>query len=371
MSDLVPGNIPNADVSLIPGAVPNHRSDLKSLVRFSARIGRDPLLVQASSGNTSVKLNGTLWVKASGKWLARADEQDILVPVTLSTCLERFEQGGALNGCNAALSPEGLRPSIETFMHALLPQRFVAHVHCVDAIAWAIRSDATEQLADKLRGFRWKWIPYVPSGLPLAREVQSACSTRLCPDVLVLGNHGLVICGPTCSGVEALLSRVQRRLAIQPRPVAKPAASFVESASRLSSWRLPDFEVIQTLATDVTSRRIATRGVLYPCQAMFLGDKLAVLPRGKDLEQLDPSRPFVIVEGKGVLVNRNITAAESAVLTGFAEVLRRIDASAPIRYLTRSEVSEAVNADAHRYRISVEEQSDFPAFEVCTDQSAG
>ena len=41
-------------------------SALDPLVRLSARLGRDPLLVQASSGNTSIKLDGVLWIKASG-----------------------------------------------------------------------------------------------------------------------------------------------------------------------------------------------------------------------------------------------------------------------------------------------------------------
>ena len=45
-------------------------SDISSLVDMSARIGQDPLLVQAGTGNTSIKLDGVLWIKASGKWLA-------------------------------------------------------------------------------------------------------------------------------------------------------------------------------------------------------------------------------------------------------------------------------------------------------------
>ena len=47
--------------------------ELVSLGQLSARIGRDPLLVQASSGNTSIKADRILWVKASGKWLADAE----------------------------------------------------------------------------------------------------------------------------------------------------------------------------------------------------------------------------------------------------------------------------------------------------------
>jgi rhamnose utilization protein RhaD (predicted bifunctional aldolase and dehydrogenase) len=40
------------------------QSELVSLGQLSARIGDDPLLAQASSGNTSIKMDGILWVKA-------------------------------------------------------------------------------------------------------------------------------------------------------------------------------------------------------------------------------------------------------------------------------------------------------------------
>ncbi|HTU43915.1 MAG TPA: class II aldolase/adducin family protein [Bryobacteraceae bacterium] len=337
------------------------RSDTSSLLRFSATIGRDPLLVQASSGNTSFKLDGTLWIKASGKWLAKADQEDILVPVSLSECLECLKGGRPLPACDRSLSPAGLLPSIETLMHAVLPQRFVVHVHSIDTLAWAVRSDATAQLTKRLSGLHWKWIPYVPSGLPLAREIQIVSSTQPCPDVFILGNHGLVVCGENCEAAELLLARVQRCLAVQPRRVTG-RFHRLEAHRGSSSWRLPDFEALHALGTDAISRRIVKGGVLYPCQVMFLGPRLALLEAANNLsdvgtriDQLDTSCPFAIVEGFGVLINNKITAAQHAVLNGFAEVVRRIDVSAPIRYLTDYEVNTIMTADGHRYRISAED----------------
>jgi hypothetical protein len=72
------------------------------------------------------------------------------------------------------------------------------------------------------------------------------------------------------------------------------------------------------------------------------------------IDELATSCPVVIIEGIGVLISRKITAAEDAVLNGFAQVLRRIDAPAPIRYLTECEVNTVMSADGHRYRISAE-----------------
>ena len=59
-------------------------SELNSLVQVSARVGGNPLLVQAATGNTSIKLDGVLWIKASGKWLAHALKEEIFLPLNLA-----------------------------------------------------------------------------------------------------------------------------------------------------------------------------------------------------------------------------------------------------------------------------------------------
>src|SRR5690348_5389329 len=104
--------------------------DLQPLVELAARVGRNPLLTQASTGNVSMKLDGVLWVKASGKWLADAADGDIFIPLDLSAVQARVRQG---------LDPaiEYQNASIETAMHVTIPHRVVLHVHSVNTIAWA------------------------------------------------------------------------------------------------------------------------------------------------------------------------------------------------------------------------------------------
>jgi rhamnose utilization protein RhaD (predicted bifunctional aldolase and dehydrogenase) len=49
------------------------------------------LLVQASNGNTSIKLDGILRIKASGKWLSHANQEEVLVPVEPAEAREAVE----------------------------------------------------------------------------------------------------------------------------------------------------------------------------------------------------------------------------------------------------------------------------------------
>ena len=61
-----------------------HKREFTSLLDLSERLGSDSLLVQANNGNISIKLDGTLWIKASGKWLANAQREETFIPVDLA-----------------------------------------------------------------------------------------------------------------------------------------------------------------------------------------------------------------------------------------------------------------------------------------------
>jgi rhamnose utilization protein RhaD (predicted bifunctional aldolase and dehydrogenase) len=334
------------------------RQQLLELKELSGRLGRNPLLVQAASGNTSLKSNGTLWIKASGKWLANAANDEIFVPV------DREEMGACLAN-NTPYSPEcgvsALTPSIETAMHAVLPQRVVIHVHSVNAISWAVREDGPMELAKRLAGLAWRWIPYVPSGYPLARAIQQTFYPA--PDVLVLANHGLVVCGTDCGAAEALLNEVERRLNVQPRSAPAPNIAQLEKLARGSGWCVPDDTEVHALGTDATSQAIVAGGTLYPCHGLFLGPGTAEF--GYAASPSEASAIYknrygvcpttLIVDGEGVLVTEQMTFATTQVLIGLTQVIRRIGAGAPVRYLSEFEVGELLTTDAYQYRQQVED----------------
>ncbi|MDQ2841368.1 MAG: class II aldolase/adducin family protein [Acidobacteriota bacterium] len=302
--------------------------ELNALRELSARIGHNPLLVQASSGNTSVKIDELLWIKASGKWLIHAEEEDFLVSVNLTKAKQCLSENTAIPETETT-SPDRLRASIETAKHAALPQKVVVHVHSVNTIAWAVREDGPRQLSTRLAGLRWQWIPYIPSGNSLARKIEHVLSSSPQTDVLVLGNHGLVVCGNSCCSAELLLLDVERRLTIDPRPAPEPRSVLPP----------PGCAGVHALATDHISRRILSGGVLYPCQAIFLPETMPV-----------PASSLPSQERYDALAGARMTRAEQEMLVGLANVVQRIDGSAPIRYLTASEVVNVLNGEVDHYR---------------------
>ena len=325
--------------------------ELRPLLELTHRVGIDPLLTQASTGNTSIKLHGVLWIKASGKRMAAALREDIFVPLDLHGLTDRCLRRN--------IDPIERFPnaSVETAMHAALPNRVVLHVHCVNTIAWAVRTDAQVQIQRRMEGIRCRFIPYIVSGLPLAAQLEHARAASPDTNVFVLGNHGLVIGGEDERMVEELLHQVKERLAIPPRQAHHADYSALSEITRGSDWELPEDDGVHNLGTDTISQAILEAGLLYPCQAIFSDSRTTELFRpipcplpGDDWQSRAGNRTFLIVQGRGVIVRRSITSAELAMISGLAEVVRRLDASSPLRYLTRDEVAGIPNQIMHRYR---------------------
>jgi rhamnose utilization protein RhaD (predicted bifunctional aldolase and dehydrogenase) len=331
------------------------REEIASLINLSTRVGCDPQLVQGNNGNISLKLDGVLWIKASGKWLANAKQEDTFVPIELAVVKESLQRNVEI--AQVYTLSDQLRPSIETAMHAVLLHRVVLHVHSVNTIAWAVRRDGPSQLSNRLAGLDWRWVPYISSGIPLAKKIEKIVCAAPETNIFILGNHGLVICGNNCEGAEALLDDVERRLAIIPRPSPGPDAALLEVLSGCSHWHFPDIPALHALGTDVVSRMILRGGVLYPCQAIFLGPRIPIVPFSVPLSRIagyangEAETPtYAIIEGGGVVVNKRINSAEYATLIGLMQVVQRVEEFAPLRYLTVTEIASVLGDRTNRYR---------------------
>ena len=314
---------------------------LGELAGYSAALGRDPEQVQAAGGNTSLKERGILWVKASGMWLADALARDVFVPVALDPVLEAVAADAAdpvTGAVVAERNAHGLRPSIETTLHALLPHRVVVHTHSVRTIALAIREDGEARVAERLAGLRWAWVPYCKPGLPLTRRVAEALR-RGPADILVLGNHGLVVGGDDVPATAALIREVERRLDGPRRRLAPDAVPPAPPG-----YRLPAHALVHTLAQDGQRVERACAGSLYPDHVIFLGPAATA--------EAAPAAPakLLLRRDAGAFLAAGSEASADELALCLALVLERVPEDAPLRYLTAADEAELMNWDAEQYR---------------------
>lgn len=319
--------------------------ELDRLRALSAKVGSDPLLVQAAGGNTSLKDQGVMWIKASGTWLKDATARDIFVPLDHAAILAALANNDpACESCTAFvrtdLNSTGLRPSIETTVHALMPQRVVVHVHCVNTIAWAIRADGEQRLGEKLKDFDWAYIPYARPGLPLAGAI--ATRMRKGVNVLVLGNHGLAVAADSVEDAEAVLDKVVAAVTRPVRAAAKVDRAALEKLSAGTSYKPAVMDETHALATDLLALKRGQHAVFYPDHVVFLGVGVATT--------FDGNPPLVAIPGVGVLIRDDAKPAIEPMGRCLADVMRRVEVTDPLVALTEQDVDRLVNWDAEKYR---------------------
>jgi rhamnose utilization protein RhaD (predicted bifunctional aldolase and dehydrogenase) len=318
---------------------------LKSL---SARLGGDPLLAQGAGGNTSLKKDGVMWIKASGTWLMNAIEKDIFVPLDLQRLAKALSEDdpdceSCLPFVRQDINPSGLRPSIETSVHGLMPQAVVLHVHCVSTIAWAIQPDAEAQLQEPLADFKWAFVPYARPGLQLSRAIRQAIKPDT--EVLILGNHGLVVAGDTVEEAEALLKRVVEAVQRPPRKLPTPDIKRLNQLAEGTQYRLPKDSAAHDFALDPWAHAHGASHVYYPDHVVFLGTEV---PR-----DMASNGPAVAIYGAGVLVRKDAKPPIEPMLRCLSDVFRRLAPGTGLKALTATEIDQLLNWDAEKYRQTI------------------
>jgi rhamnose utilization protein RhaD (predicted bifunctional aldolase and dehydrogenase) len=254
--------------------------EFQALRGLSAELGADPLWTQGAGGNTSIKQDGIMWIKASGTWLADALAQDIMTPVRLEPLRKAITDddpraAAAVDFVDAQLNANGLRPSIETSVHAIISSSVVVHIHCVNTIALAVRHDGESLVRARLTphaDVALAFIPYRKPGLPLAHAIAERLTKNT--NVLVLANHGLVVAGETVTEVADRIARVCRALSAPARAAPRADTEKLASLVEGSDYRLPQDRAAHALALDPKSLAIARLGSLYPDHVVFLGPGL-------------------------------------------------------------------------------------------------
>jgi rhamnulokinase len=281
---------------------------LGMLVDLSRSFGLDPELVLGGGGNTSVKLDGHLFVKASGASLSdigpenfvdldRAALQQVLESEPASSRVER-EAAFKLALLAARRSPSNSqRPSVESVLHHLMPGRFVVHLHATTVNQFACARDG-RVLVGQYLGSDVAWVGLVDPGFILARALQDelrafrARTGKERPRAVIMQNHGVVVSGDTPEDTKAQLDWLQGELltikerAPAPTTAPVPAQPTTEGPRNVS------------LATTVLADFLTTAGEPHP-EVVFDGSDVVVdfvaRADGRDLALGGPLTPDQIV----------------------------------------------------------------------------
>lgn len=184
--------------------------ELGERVYTSRLIGRNPDLLMHGGGNTSVKLErpdlfGTpqrvLHVKGSGWDLDTIEAPGLpgvwLDPLMKLRALDRLSDFEMVNVQRANLLDSGApNPSVETLLHAFLPQKYVDHTHASPFLVLANLPNANE-ICREIFGDRLGIVPYIMPGFGLARKAAEVFDRNPEVEGLLLLQHGHFTFGNT------------------------------------------------------------------------------------------------------------------------------------------------------------------------------
>ena len=200
---------------------------LENLVEMSHKYGRDPEFVLAGGGNTSFKEGNLIYVKGSGTSLAtiKAEEFVVLYRDRLALMWDRTYPENDREKEAAVLSDmmeaktggqDARRPSVETLLHDLFPQKYVLHVHpaLVNGITCSKEGEAA---ARRLLGDAILWVPATNPGYTLAarcKEAIRAHKTKSGKDceIMVLQNHGIFVANDCIEALEGEFGAIMQKI---------------------------------------------------------------------------------------------------------------------------------------------------------------
>lgn len=330
-------------------------TDLRSeLSRYCASIGQNRLLVQGAGGNVSWKEDGTLWIKASGTWLAEAMQKDIFLPVDL-LALQSAMAAGDFSAKPGALIKTELRPSIETLFHALMPHRIVLHTHAIEPLARLVRKTAREEIEARIgTAYRWVFVDYFKPGADLAAAIYDSMQKVSDVQVIFMRNHGLVVGGKTVDEVSCLMSDIMERLSCEVLYETEPRLKVASNEAPVPGYRPANDIELQTLMSyPALIRRIVYDWSLYPDHIVFLGASPIWNTPGSGAEIAAQKPPYVFSKKHGALEAEDIGPGAQAQMLCYLDVILRQPENANLTQLTVPQINELLDWDAEKFRQSV------------------
>ncbi len=159
---------------------------VESFIDYSKIIGNNFLLCQGPGGNTSLKEEGYIYIKKSGKFLSNSN-----IDTFKKINYFEIENYYTHNKDKAVKFDNEL--SIEAPLHVFLKSKYVFHYHSISSIIISAINESTN-LDNLLINNKIIPIKYIRPGIDLAREI-SLEKQKHNLDAYFLYNHGIVVEG--------------------------------------------------------------------------------------------------------------------------------------------------------------------------------
>ena len=243
-------------------------------------------------------------------------------------------------------------------MHAIIPHKYIFHVHCLNTISWLVQSEFKSEISTIFKDLKYSFVEYAKPGIELSKEIQKSLNEFL-PNILFLKNHGLVIGSDNISEALKLLYFVSNKLNRKENLNKCLNQTLLKEISKNTNFRPTKFIKANQIAASQRNIKIATFGTIFPDQVIFLGVNPFILVNREEVKEIimnyffSDKLPIMIIPNSGILVPKNIKHEKEELLLALNLIILKIPDNIKLNYLNKNEEIELINSDDEKYRIEL------------------
>jgi HAD superfamily hydrolase (TIGR01549 family) len=325
------------------------KNELILLKQISKYCGERFDLVQAGGGNTSVKINDLMFIKASGYNLTNIDENNGYTVINNKLLLEDI---------NANVTKDVIeynfignkRGSIETFMHSIL-KKYTVHLHPIQINRILVSKKAIEIINEVYPNSLI--IEYLTPGIKVCNKIREVYNDQ---NVIFLLNHGIIVTSDHIDEVYRILNDLLVKFELYQQinfdkykhtNIISKAVNTLFNLSNVSY--LCEDEVINKYFTQ--NMKLFKENITFPDFLIYCGLKyLFGLDNIEEYTKIYEECPKVIIDNGLIFINSHSLTKCKEIEDVLKSNLLILDSNFQKNYLSADEMCFLNNWDAEKYR---------------------
>lgn len=326
--------------------IQNNLNELKNVSKYC---GERFDLVQAGGGNTSVKVDDLMFIKASGFNLTNIDMFNGYVTINNQLLLQDIYSNSIKEVVNYNLIGKK-RGSIETFMHSIL-KKYTIHLHPVQ-INRILVSVNSKDIIKKIYP-AGLIIDYVTPGMKACNEIKNAYKNE---KVIFLLNHGIIITGEDINSIYETLDDVLYHFETY-QQINYDKYKFTNQISKTIN-SIFNIDNISYLCQDEIINRylnnnpkIFKEKITFPDCLIYCGFSILFgLNNIQQHKELYGECPKIIIENQLIYINSHSLTKCREIEDVLKSHLIILDSNLQKNYLSDQEIDFLNNWDSEKYR---------------------
>ena len=328
--------------------------DLTKLKQMSRYVGERFDLVQAGGGNSSVKHDEWMFIKASGINMANITESAGYVVVNNKEIIEDIQKKKVKDVINYNVL-SNTRGSIETYMHSIL-KKYTLHIHPIQVNRILITKNARTYFSNRFP--EALIIDYFTPGIKICDEIKSKYNNE---NIIFMTNHGLIITSDIYEDIYIILNNVldtvesDLSMNVNRYKYTNQISKFINDtwSQNIITYLCENMQIMEYL---LKKPQLFTENHTFPDAFIYCGIKIAFIEKIEDLchfYTIYKEAPKIIIIHNDIYISSHSLSKCREIEEVLLSNLIIVDSTEEKTFLSPDEIYFLNTWDAEKYRQQI------------------